>query len=285
MISTPKAILYDANGNILVGQKPRAESVPVTMASDQPAIPVTFSEANAVTGVSSTILTLGGSTANSLVPMRATVYTEPASAAQRSISSSSALDTAAGTGARTVLIRYYNNLGMGPYEETVILNGTTPVNTVATDIRFIEFLYCPTVGSTGNNQGTITLFGSIAGGGGTVGTIGRGNIVTGVGDMRTLWCHHYSPLNTICAFSTLVAGIQSGGSGTYGRFFLRVAKPLVPNGAEVQIGDVLLIVGAFTRNFDFHQTSAGFLRAVAYCVPGVNNASVSMSFDWQETPV
>lgn len=285
MISTPKAVLYDADGNILVGQKVRAASVPVTMASDQPAIPVTFSEANAVTGVSSSIITLGGSTANTLVTMRATPYTEPAAAAQRSVASSSALDTAAGTGARSVLIRYYDGTGAGPFDETVVLNGTTPVNTVATDIRFIEAMFCPTVGSTGNNQGTITLYGSTGGAGGTVGSIGRGNIVTGIGDMRTLWCHHYSPVNTVCAFSTLVAGIQSGGSGTNGRFFLRVAKPLVANGAEVQIGDVLLIIGAFTRNFDFHQTSDGFLRAVGYCVPGVNNASVSMSFDWQETPV
>jgi hypothetical protein len=217
--------------------------------------------------------------------MRATAYTEPATAAQRSVVSSSALDSAAGTGARSVLIRYFNNVGAGPFEETVILNGTTPVNTVATDIRFIEAMYCPTVGSTGNNQGTISLYTGTGGSGTVIGSIGRGNVVTGIGDMRTQWCHHYSAAGFNCSFATVVAGIQSGGSGTNGRFFLRVAQPLVANGAEVQIGDVLLIIGAFTRSFDFHQVSAGFLRAVGYCVPGVNNATVSMAFDWQEVAV
>lgn len=38
---SPAAVLFDANGNALLGQKPRAGSVPVTVASDQSAIPTT----------------------------------------------------------------------------------------------------------------------------------------------------------------------------------------------------------------------------------------------------
>ena len=107
-----------------------------------------------------------GTSAVTLVACRATTYTEPASAAQRSVASSSASDSAAGTGTRTIRITYYDNSMNGPYYEDITMNGTTPVNTVATNIRFIECICSMTVGSNGGNVGTITLFNSTAGGGG-----------------------------------------------------------------------------------------------------------------------
>lgn len=268
-----------------VGQKLMAASVPVVLASDQSPVAVTFATPSSFTGVSGAIVSLGGSTANTLQVMRATAYTEPASAAQRSMASASANDAAAGTGARTVRLTYFDGTGAGPFTEIVTLNGTTPVNTVATNIRFIESLVVLTVGSGGANAGIITLFGSTAGGGGTVGTIGVGNIVTAIGDLRTLWCHHYSPINTKVEFSTVVASIQSGGSGTNGRFFIRVSLPLTANSADVPVGDVLLLVGFASRSFDFHPNVTGFCRTTGYCVPGVNNATVTLAFDWQEVPV
>jgi len=264
-----------------VGQKALANSIPVCLPTDQTAILVTFTGTR--TGVVSSIVALGGATANTLQIMRATAYTEPASAAQRSVSSSSASDTAAGTGARTIKITYYDNTGAGPFIETMTLNGTTAVNTVSTTIRFIESIEVVTVGSGGANVGTITLFGSTAGGGGTVGTIGIGNTVTSVGDNRTLWAHHYIAAGFTASLATLVVGAQSGGSGTSARFFVRAAQPLVSNTAEVIVGDVLFVQGAFTRQFQFYPLVPGFARLLAYCVPAVNNATVSISFDFSET--
>ena len=268
-----------------VGQKARTSSIPVTIASDQTPLSVTFSTISSFTGVSGAILTFGGGTANTLQVMRATAYTEPTAAAQRSIASASVNDTAAGTGARTVRLVYFDGTGAGPFTEDLTLNGTTPVNTVATNIRFIENIFVITVGSGLANAGVITLYGAIAGGGGVVGTIGIGNIVTGIGDLRTLWAHHYSPINTKVEFSTVVASIQSGGSGTYGRFFIRISLPLTANSADVPIGDVILAQGFVTRSFDFHPNILGFVRSTGYCVPGVNNATASLAFDWQEVPV
>jgi len=281
-LATPKAILYDAVGEILIGQKTMAASVPVTMASDQSPVPVTFNVTGAKTGVSFGIKTLGGSTANTLQVMRSTAYTEPASAAQRSMSSSSASDTSAGTGARTVRITYYDNTGAGPLTETVTLNGTTAVNTVATNIRFIEKMEVVTAGSGGVNAGTVSLFVSTAGGGGTVGTIGIGSLVPSVGDNKTLWAHHYVAAGLTAQFSVLVTGIQSGGSGTNGTFFIRYMTPLVANAAEILVGDAVLVIGAFERAFTFNPSVSGFALVTAYGIPGTNNSTMTCAFDWSE---
>ena len=264
-----------------VGQKTMATSIPVTLPTDQSAVLVTFTGTR--TGVVGAIISLGGGTANTLQIMRATPYTEPASNAQRSMASSSANDTAAGTGARTVEITYYTTTGTGPFTETITLNGTTPVNTVATNIRFIEELDVETVGSGGANAGTISLFGSTAGGGGTVGTIGVGNILTGVGDNRTLWAHHYVEAGVTASLSTLIVGAQSGGSGTSARFFVKSTEVLVANAVERLIGDVLLVQGAFSRLFSFYVRVTGFVRLTAYAIPAVNNTTLSAAFDYSET--
>jgi hypothetical protein len=284
MISTPKAILYDANGAVLVGQKTMVGSIPVTMASNQSAIPVTFTPADARTGVSGAFLTLGGGTAGTLVLLRATTYTEPAAAAQRSIASASANDTAAGTGARTVRIAYFDNSGNGPLFETVTLNGTTTVNTVATDIRFIESMEVITAGSLLANAGIITLYGATGGGGGTVGSIGIGTIIASVGDNRTIWAHHYIAAGYTAQLSTFSLGIQSGGGNTSGRFLIRMTQPLVANSADVTVGDVVLVNGSYLRQFQYPLEEPGFARLTAYCIPAVNNCTVAASFDWSETP-
>jgi hypothetical protein len=265
-----------------VGQKAMASSVPVVMSSNQSAIPVTFTQSGSRTGVSSSFLTLGGGTAGTLQLMRATTYNEQSSAAQRSVASSDADDTAAGTGARTIRITYYDGSGAGPFTEDITLNGTTAVNTAATDIRFVESIEVLTAGASGANEGTITLYVSTGGGGGTIGTIGIGNLVTGVGDNRTFWGHHYVAADYTVELSTTIASIQSGGSATSGRVFLRAAKPLVANSAEVVVGGVVLVEGAFQRSYEFNPKVAGFARITAYAVPTVNNSTVSVAFDWSE---
>jgi len=266
-----------------VGQKVMASSIPVTFASNQTPLSVTFATVGARAGVSSARLVLGGATAGTKNVMRATAYTEPAAAAQRSLGSSSASDTAAGVGARTVRITYFDNTGAGPFTEIVTLNGVTPVNTVATTIRFIEKMEVVTAGSTLVNVGTITLFGAAAGAGGTVGTIGIGNIVAAVGDNTTLWAHHYCPVLYTCKLSVLVVSAQSGGSGTNGLFYTTSIKPLVANATEVLIGDTLLVQGSFQRTFSFNPSETGFVRFTTYGIPGTNNSTLTAAFDWSET--
>jgi len=274
---------FEARINTL-GQKTMAASTPIVFASDQSALPVTFTAANARTGVSHAYETLGGGTANTSVVMRATVYVEPASAAQRSIKSASANDTSAGTGARTVQITYYDNTGAGPLTETVTLNGTTAVNTVATNIRFIESIVVKTAGSLTTNDGVISLYTATAGGGTVIGTIGTGNILAAIGDGQTLWCHHYVAADRTAELAVLCASVQSGGSGTAGRFIVRAGRPLVAGATEEIVGGVLLLGGEFTRAFDFHPKIVGFALLTAYVIPSVNNATVAASFDWSEVP-
>jgi hypothetical protein len=80
----------------------------------------------------------------------------PAGGIQMRIASSSASDAAAGTGARTVMLVYLN-ASYAPCYETITLNGTTPVNTVATNILRVQDLHVVTIGSGAGNAGVITL--------------------------------------------------------------------------------------------------------------------------------
>lgn len=77
---------------------------------------------------------------------------------QMELVSSDANDDGApvGTGARTVKIHYLD-ANFVEQTETIILNGTTPVNTVATDIRRVQSMQVITVGSLGKSAGIITL--------------------------------------------------------------------------------------------------------------------------------
>jgi hypothetical protein len=75
---------------------------------------------------------------------------------QLSIVSTSANDTADGTGVRTVVVEYLN--GDLDYSfEVVALNGTTPVTTLATDVRWVQAVHAATVGSGTNAAGDITV--------------------------------------------------------------------------------------------------------------------------------
>ena len=75
---------------------------------------------------------------------------------QLKVVSSSASDTLLGTGARQVLLHYLNSAYI-ERSETLNLNGTTPVNTVATDITRIQNMHVLTVGSNGVAVGNISL--------------------------------------------------------------------------------------------------------------------------------
>lgn len=79
----------------------------------------------------------------------------PASGVQPSLVSTSANDSSAGTGIRTVDVHYLDT-ELAEQTETVTMNGTTPVVMVATDVRFITCLHMNTYGSGKSSAGVIS---------------------------------------------------------------------------------------------------------------------------------
>jgi len=164
-------------------------------------------------------------------PIRASDYTEQNANAQRSIASSSANDSAAGTGARKVRIRYFDSTLTTIQEEIVTLNGVTPVNTIATDICFIESMTVDEVGALGGNVGNITLFVGLAGAGGAIGVILAG-------DNQTNWCQHY----VAQGYTAFVTMIQAGNKGaSSGLVSIRATPLTVPAKAELTIAKQLRV--------------------------------------------
>lgn len=76
---------------------------------------------------------------------------------QLTVVSTSANDTAAGTGARTIRIIYLD-LNLEEKYEDVVMNGLTPVLTVATNIRYVNGAISLTLGSGKAAAGDITIF-------------------------------------------------------------------------------------------------------------------------------
>lgn len=277
-------VIRDTSGNGPVAVKgpstPPVTADPalvVVLSPNQEPVPVTTTPATATAGLSFGHVQLAGGTSGTLNAIRATTYTEQTANAQRSMASSSASDTSAGTGARTVKITYYTSTGTGPFAETVTLNGTTAVNTVATDICFIEKMVVETVGSSMGNVGTITLFVSTGGGGGTIGTIGTGNIVAGSGDNSTLWAHHYVATGITCNITGLSVGASSPST-----LHLR-SRAIAANAAEMVISGLVSVVGSNARTYGSPVLVAGPARIVTYGVPSTNNVAINASFDFFET--
>jgi hypothetical protein len=73
------------------------------------------------------------------------------------VSSSTADNGATTTGVLTVRIEYLDGSGLEQTED-ITVNGTTPVNTVATDIAFVNDFYALTVGSNGVAKGTLYIY-------------------------------------------------------------------------------------------------------------------------------
>ena len=250
----------------------------VVLSPNQQPIPVSSSPATATSGLAFGSVTLGGGSSGSLNAVRGTTYNEQTSNAQRSIASASANDTSAGTGARTIKITYYTSAGLGPYEETVALNGTTPVNTVATNICFIEKMEVITVGSGGTNAGVVTLYVSTGGGGGTIGTIGVGNVVAAAGDNHTLWAHHYVPAGQTCSITGLAVGASAPST-----FHLRSKTLTVANAADELLSGLITTTAAFQRTYGSPLLADGPARILAYAVPSTNGVTMNCSFDFFET--
>lgn len=84
------------------------------------------------------------------------LYVFPTAPMQMQIASTSVDDAAAGTGLRTVEI-YYLDADYAEHVETITLNGTTPVLTVATNILRVNQMHAATVGSGTIAAGTVSL--------------------------------------------------------------------------------------------------------------------------------
>lgn len=99
----------------------------------------------------------GAVTENLVSHNNGTVLNVPSSSGvQMSIVSDNIADDAAGTGLRTLRIDYLD-ADLNPQNETVTLDGTTPVTTVATDIRWVQSLTGITFGSNTRTVGEITI--------------------------------------------------------------------------------------------------------------------------------
>jgi hypothetical protein len=84
-----------------------------------------------------------------------TIVSEPNNEQLR-IVSSHANDAAGEIGIQSVDMFYLDGAGLEKFE-TIVLNGTTPVNTVATDITFVQWIHTRTVGSSGVAVGNISV--------------------------------------------------------------------------------------------------------------------------------
>lgn len=266
-----------------VGQKTMAASIPVTISSDQGLIPVTFATSTSVKDIAIGKILMGGAVSNTKNALRWTTYTEQTTGAQRSVKSSSANDTSAGTGARQLKITYFNSTLTTKSTETITLNGTTAVNTVATDICFIEKMEVVSVGSGGVNAGTLTLFTTTGGGGSAIGTIDVDVSGTRVGvSNRTYWGHHYVQSGVTCTINTFNCGTQGNQNA---EAFLSSKDPTNANGPDKQISDSITAgLNSATASRPVPNTIfvTGPARITMYLIPAGNGTAFFGSFDYNE---
>lgn len=157
----------------------------------------------------------------------ATAFTDQTTNAQRSVSSASANDASAGTGARTIRITYYSisaGVVTGPFTETITMNGTTTVNTASTTIAFLEKVEVMTAGSGLVNAGIISIFGSTAGGGGTIASIAASSNIS-------RWAHHFVVSGRTCMIFDVYA-MNDSTSGNTPRITIETLDLGTANAAE-----------------------------------------------------
>jgi hypothetical protein len=160
------------------------------------------------------------------------LLTHPAAPTIMTISSSSADDTSAGTGARTVYILGINGTG-GFVSETVTLNGQTAVNTVH-EYDAIETMSVTSVGSGGVNAGIIYA------GTGTV-TAGVPAVpysAIGVGDNLSLVGHWTCPTGYTgyLVYGSVTCGDTSGSQYITARLKLRGQDGIIRTAAIATLG-------------------------------------------------
>lgn len=198
-----------------------------------------------------------------------TTYTEPTSAAAFSIKSSSASDAAAGTGARTVRIQWMDGSFGVLQTETITLNGTTCVNSVATTAHYFEVVDLVTVGSGGANAGTLTLYT----GTGCSTVVGTMNI----GDEQTFWTHHYIPTGKTCNITGLSVSHNGTTVGSGGVFSIKELDLNVSNANEIQVSDFHRLYGQAStteRTYVSPIKVPGPARLQVYVTPETSSSTI-----------
>jgi hypothetical protein len=205
-------------------------------------------------------------------------YVEQTTQAQRSLVSSSASDSAAGTGARTVQIKYYDATMAGPFFTTVTLNGTTAVNTSVTDICFVDRMDVLAVGSGGVAAGNIQLRTGLTGGGSTF-----AQIDTGVN--QTFYTHHYVAVGETSYISGVSVSHNGTTVGSGGVYRLR-KKALGATTPVLQISDFVRLYGqssTFSRVYQSPIKVAGPAYVVLWVAPESTTSTVYRgSFDYYQ---
>lgn len=260
-------------------------SLVVQISPNQKPIPFTPVPGYATAGTA--IGRASGLNANTNVPVYQTPYVEQSANGQRSIRSTSANDTALGTGARQVAITYLNATCTVRATEVVTLNGLTAVNTVATNICFIESIVVTNVGSNKFNSGTIELYTGINGTGIVFGSIGLGAVVTGRGDNQTFWAHHYVPAGVKIRGYSVVVGIIASAGGGASVTTIQAVNPVNPNSPPYVVSDFINAAqgNSSQRVFSVSQFLTGPQRVTAYVTPANNNATATATFDYSEEPI
>jgi hypothetical protein len=170
-------------------------------------------------------------------------YIWPATAQQMDVVSSSANDTSAGTGVRTITIYYLDGSGV-EHTETVTLNGVTPVATVATNIFRINYFRPATVGSGNVAAGNISLT-----------THGGGNtymyITAGFTRPRQM-CYTVPAGKTLYITTVIVSGVNTS-AGHWCRFTARAtyddkAGTVLPANFFMPFNELLVVDQSFQRD-------------------------------------
>lgn len=208
-------------------------------------------------GAEETVWTAGG------------ILGHPASATVMTVSSTSANDASAGTGARAVFIKGVNGTG-GYTSETVTLNGQTAVNTAHAYFS-IETVTVVSVGSGGKNDGNINI------GTGTV-TAGVPAVVYGqiaAGENNSLMGHWTCPsgYTGYLVSGSISSGTEGGNNYLTGRLRLRGADDIVRTAAIVTFAD-----GAVQFNFDYPVKVSEGECITATVVSTADNEAVSSYF-------
>lgn len=261
-------------------------SLVVQISPNQDPIPTTVVPATANAG--SMVGRVSGLSANSYTAVRQTIYVEQTTNAQRSLVSTNANDSAAGTGARSVTLTYYDQSLNGPFTEIITLNGTTPVDTVATDICFIERIVVKTAGSNGSNVGTLNLYTTTGGGGSIFAAVGVGALASGLGDNRTFYAHHYvAPGVKVVGYSVTTGISSSSTSSAVSVTNLSVRNPTATDSPYLVVTDLINSVAGNSVQRQYLATPEilGPSVIVAFVLAQNNNSTAYASFDFSEEPI
>ena len=200
--------------------------------------------------------------------IRATAYTPQGTNAQRSVNSTSANDTSAGSGARTVLITYLDT-SFVLKTTTVTLNGTTAVATSVSDIAFVESIQVMTVGTQGGgNAGTIQLW---------TANNGTGSIWASIAasDNVTFYAHHYIPSGVSC----YLLNVHGGSTVVAGSITVnRSGSPLNVNAPQVGVGGTYTYIAAGSEDHTYRVPVAVTGPDFVWLVTRPNSATASTSY-------